>query len=222
MISPPAVGLDDIDYELVAALPERTQPRLLPRTGVRDDPSFAEAKEIHLARDPGGGGLIWTGEWQASSLSGPSSGVSVKRLDDLVAESKIVRAGFDESVSVLADSSTGKTEVWRAPKDSGLISTREVIDEARALPLAWSERRCCDSDGHSYTARLREVVEPRLAFKDARPYYVVTVVPTSELAIGREVEYTLLVDARSGEQIDSFAHVEGGSAEDARLERFFR
>ena len=366
VISPPAVGLDDIDYELVQALPERTQPRLLPRVAVRDDPAFADAEEIHLARDPAGGELMWTGEWQPSWLTGPSSGVAVKSLDDLVSESEIFRGGFDESVSafgpgtlkweaklrhpfsrtqypvliptgereaiavapyvgyrgfpfrtpylkgvlvyhqdgtiedlspdeaaerpelaqtgriipetvareqaeaiaasdevdgeivdgegnrqpfltaidsertvwmtvinepgqagrvsavVLADSSTGETDVWRAPEDAGLVSTREVIDEARALPLRWSERRCCDSDGHSYTVTLREVVEPRLAFKDGRPYYMVTVVPTSELAIGREVEYTLLIDALSGEQISRFAHVEGGPVEDARLERFFR
>jgi hypothetical protein len=51
---------------------------------------------------------------------------------------------------------------------------------------------------------------------------MVTVVPTGQLAIGREVEYTLLIDASTGARIDSFAHVEGGPAEDLRLERFFR
>ncbi|HSI81978.1 MAG TPA: hypothetical protein VK919_15160, partial [Solirubrobacterales bacterium] len=348
------------------SLPERTQPRLLPRSAVRDDPRFADAKEIHLARDPDTGELMWTGEWQASWLTGASSGVAVKSLDDLVAESEIVRAGFDESVSafglgslkwqaklkhplsrtqypvliptgereaiaiapyvgyrgfpfrtpylkgvlvyhqdgtiedltpeeaaerpelaqsgrivpetvareqaealarsdeidgeivdgegnrqpfltaidrertvwmtiinepgragtvsaiVLTDSSTGETEVWKAPSNGGLVSTTEVLDEARALPLRWSETRCCDSDGHSYTVTLREVVEPRLAFKDGEPYYMVTVVPTSELAIGRAVEYTLLIDAESGEQVGRFAHVEGGPPEDARLEAFFR
>lgn len=366
LISPPAVGLDDIEYEFVSSLPERTQPRLLPRTAVRDDPSFANAKEIHLARNPESGELMWTGEWQASWLTGPSSGVAVKSLDDLVSESEIVRAGFDESVSafgpgslkwqaklkhpfsrtqypvliptgereaiavapyvgyrgfpfrtpylkgvlvyhqdgtiedlspeeaaerpelaqsgrivpetvareqaealshsdeiegeivdgegnrqpfltainrertvwmtiinepgragmvsavVLTDSSTGETEVWRAPSGGGLVSTKEVLDEARALPLRWKETRCCDSDGHSYTVTLRDVVEPRLAFKAGKAYYMVTVVPTRELAIGREVEYTLLIDAESGEQITRFAHVEGGPTEDARLERFFR
>ncbi|HSI80714.1 MAG TPA: hypothetical protein VK919_08700, partial [Solirubrobacterales bacterium] len=62
LISPPAVGLEDIEYRFVDSLPERTQPRLLPRSAVRDDPRFADAKEIHLARDPDTGELMWTGE----------------------------------------------------------------------------------------------------------------------------------------------------------------
>ena len=363
LLLPPAVGLDDIDYRIVRALPERSQPRLLPRTSVSDDPRFAEAREIHLARDPASGQLMWTGEWRGSWLSGDSGGVAIKRLDDLVSPSEVTFAGFDHSASgmgfgtfkwdakrrhplsriqypvliptgergaiavapysgyrgfpfrtpylkgvlvyhqdgtvedltpeqaaarpelaasgrivpetvarkqaealarsdalagklvdgegnrqpfltalspdrtvwmsvinakgrdggvkavVLADSTTGATDVWRA--DRRLVSTEEVLRRAQALPLRWKERRCCDSDGHSYTVTLREVVEPRLTFKSGRPYYMVTVVPTSELALGREVEYTLLIDAQTGEEIDRFRHVEGGQAEDARLQRFF-
>jgi hypothetical protein len=363
-ISPPMVDLDKISYEVVDSLPERTQPRLLPRAGVDDDPSFADAKEIHLARDPKTGELMWTGEWQAGFFGGPSSGVAVKRLDDVIAQSEIVRAGFDESVAgirpntlkgtayrkhpfskiqypvliptgereaiaiapyigyegfpfktpyvkgvlvyhqdgtledltpeeaaarpelantgrlfpetvareqaealaeefdgeivdgednrqpyltaldrgetawvtvinhsersggvkaiVLADSSTGETEVWQPPEGTTMVSTRDVLDEARALPLRWEETRCCDSDGHSYEVTLREVVEPRLVFKGGKPYYMVSVVPTDDLAIAREIEYTLLIDAETGEKIGQFDHVGGGPGEDARLQRFFR
>ena len=363
LFSPPRIPLDDVEFRLVEALPKRSQPRLLPRTAVGDDPRFADADEIHLARDVTTGDLMWTGEWQASFLRGPSSGIARKPLDDLVSESDIVRAGFDRSASgiamgtfkweakrrhpfsriqypvllpsgerqaiamapysgyrgfpfrtpylkgvlvyhrdgeiedltpqeaarrpelaasgrivpetvarrqaealadelggkiedgegnrqpfltaidrertvwmtiinaerrddgviaiVLADSTTGKTDVWRAKGGDRLVSTRDVIDTARALPLRWKERRCCDSDGHSYTVTLREVVEPRMAFKDGEPFYLVTVVPTSNLALGREVEYTLLIDARNGRTIDRFEHVARGPAEDGRLQRFF-
>lgn len=363
IFSPPRIPLDDVEFRLVESLPERSQPRLLPRTAVRDDPRFADADEIHLARDIATGDLMWTGEWQASWLRGPSSGVARKRLDDLVSESDIVRAGFDRSASgiamgtfkweakrrhpvsriqypvllpsgereaiamapytgyrgfpfrtpylkgvlvyhrdgeiedltpqeaarrpelaasgrivpetvarrqaeslaeelggkivdgegnrqpfltaidrertvwmtiinakqrdrgviaiVLADSTTGKTDVWSARGNDRLVSTKDVLDTARALPLRWSVRRCCDSDGHSYTVRLREVVEPRMAFKDGEPYYLVTVVPTTNLALGREVEYTLLIDARTGRTIDRFEHAARGPAEDERLQRFF-
>jgi hypothetical protein len=363
LFSPPRIPLDDVEFRLVRSLPERSQPRLLPRAAVRDDPRFADADEIHLARDVATGDLMWTGEWQASFLRGPSSGVARKPLDDLVSDSDIVRAGFDRSASgiamgtfkweakrrhpvsriqypvllpsgereaiamapysgyrgfpfrtpylkgvlvyhrdgeiedltpqeaarrpelaasgrivpetvarrqaealadelggkivdgegnrqpfltaidrertvwmtiingkqrdegviavVLADSTTGRTDVWSARGNDKLVSTKDVLDTARALPLRWSVRRCCDSDGHSYTVTLREVVEPRMAFKDGEPYYLVTVVPTKNLALGREVEYTLLIDARTGRTIDRFEHVARGPAEDERLQRFF-
>ena len=356
--------LGDFSYTSVESLPEQTQPRLLPRSGVRDDPRFQSAGEIHLARDPDTGGLVWTGEWEKATFSGPSQGVAVKRLDEMVG-SAVVPAGFDHSVAglgpgtikwkaklehpfsriqypvvvptgpdeaiavmpymayrgfpfrrpylkgvlvyhqdgrtedltpeeaarrpelgrsgrifpevlarkqaeaiarsdeidgkivdgegnrqpfltalddtrtvwvtvidaterpagvkavVLTDSVTGATEVWKAPEGVRLAPTQHVINDARSLPLRWEERRCCDSDGHSYDVTLREVVEPRLAFKDGHPYYMVTVVPTSELALPREIEYTLLLDAVTGERIDQFRHVEGGEAEDARLQAFF-
>jgi hypothetical protein len=120
---------------------------------------------------------------------------------------------------VMTDSSTGETRVW--PADRHLISTQEVIDDARALPLRWEEERCCDSDGASYTVTLREVVEPRLAFKDGKPYYMVSVVPTDDLALSREVEFTLLIDAESGKILDQIDHVNGGVSADARLQLFF-
>jgi hypothetical protein len=123
---------------------------------------------------------------------------------------------------VLTDSSTNETEVWKAPPDHPLITTQEVINDARALPLQWEEERCCDSDGDSYTVTLREVVEPRLAFKDGKPYYMVTVVPTDDLALPREVEYTLVIDAQTGKILAKYNHVEDGIAADAKLEAFFR
>lgn len=345
-------------------LPDRTQPRLLPRSGIKDDPAFRDSKEIHLVRDPETGNLLWTGEWRGSWLSGQSEGISVKPLDDVVSHSRIVPQGFDHSVAgitpstlkgkaklmhpfsriqypvlvpgkgeafamapyvgysgfplrypylkgvlvyhqdgeiedltpeeaaarpelvatgrifpesvarsqaeaiarsdavdgeivdaegnkqpyltsiddkrtvwltiidskehnggvkalVLADSSTGETEVWLAPPDHPLVSTEDVINQARAMPLKCEEDRCCDSDGNSYTVTLREVVEPRLAFKDGHPYYLVTIVPTDDLALSREVEYTLLIDAETGKRIDLIDHVNGGVLADARLQGFF-
>ena len=366
LISPTRMSLDDIDYTVVSELPERTQPRLFPRSGIDDDPQFRDSKEVHLVRDPESGQLMWTGEWRGSWLSGESHGIAYKRLDTVVEPSAVVQGGFDHSVSaitpstlkgkakldhpfsaiqypvlipgeegeafamapymgfrgfpfrtpylkgvlvyhqdgtledltpeeaqardelvrtgriypekvaraeaeaiadseefegeivdgegnkqpyltaitdektvwvtiineegrggkvtavVLTDSSTGETEVWKPSADENLVSTERIIDLARALPLQWETTRCCDSDGHSYTVTLREVVEPRLAFKNGKPYYLVTVVPTDELAIGREVEYTLLIDAETGEELDRFDHVNGGRVEDARLEVFFR
>jgi hypothetical protein len=355
--------VDDFDHFTAATLPASTQPRLLPRAGVRDDPQFADSKEIHLARDPSTGGLIWTGEWQASFVGGESHGVAVERLDKIVEGSHVVQGGFEHSVAgfapgtakykaklkhplsaisypvivptgedeavavmsylgyrgfpfphpyfkgvmvyhqdgtledltpeeaaarpelsrsarifpetlarkqadalarsidgdiddgkgnkqpfltaldrdrtvwltiineqhaqegvkalVLADAVTGETRIWKPPEGEHLISTREVYDDARSLPLQWTATRCCDSDGHSYTVTLREVVEPRLAFKDGQPYYMVTVVPTRELALSRRVEYTLLIDARTGRKLDEFRHDSGGPSEDARLQKFF-
>lgn len=363
LISPKHMSIDDVDFTVVNELPATTQPRLLPRAGVDDDPRFRDAKEIHLVRDPESGELQWTGAWEASSLSGPSEGISIRPLDDIVFQSKVLPAGFDtspagitpstfkgkakldhpfsgiqypvivptgereafamapyvgyggfpfrhpefkgvlvyhqdgeledltpeeaaarpelaatgrivpESVAraeaeaiadsdefegeikdaednkqpyltsidenttvwltiinaeghlggvkaiVMTDSSTGETEVW--PADRHLISTQEVINDARSLPLKWEEERCCDSDGNSYTVTLREVVEPRLAFKDGDAYYMVSVVPTDDLALTREVEYTLLIDGQSGKVIDQIDHVNGGVSADARLQLFF-
>jgi hypothetical protein len=364
VISPRHIPLDDIDYKVVSELPQHTQPRLLPRSGVKDDPAFRDSGEIHLVRNPITGGLLWTGEWQGSWTGGESQGVSVKPLDDVISKSHVLRAGFDHSVGgitpstlkgkaklkhpfsrvqypvlvpngtdeafamapyvgysgfpfthpylkgvlvyhqdgtledltpeqaaarpelvrtgrivpetvarseadaiaddldgeindaednkqpyltsidrdrtvwltvidsksnsggakaiVLTDSSTNETEVWEAPPDHPLVTTQEVINDARALPLQWEEERCCDSDGDSYTVTLREVVEPRLAFKDGHPYYMVTVVPTDDLALPREVEYTLVIDAQTGKILEKYNHVEDGIAADAKLEAFFR
>jgi hypothetical protein len=123
---------------------------------------------------------------------------------------------------VLADSTTGETQVWQPNSDEHLISSERVLNTARALPLRWEEERCCDSDGNSYTVTLREVEEARLAFKDGKPYYMVSVVPTDELALSREIEYTLIIDAETGEKVAQFDHVNGGPTEDARLQGFFR
>ena len=364
LISPREMSLDQIDYTVVEELPERSQPRLLPRTGVTDNPAFRDSDEIHLVRDPHTGELSYTGEWRSRWNGGESGGVAVRPLDDLIEESDIQQTGFAHSVGgitpgtlkgkanidhptsrvqypilvpdgkddafamapymgysgfpfpqpyfkgvivyhrdgtledispeeaasrpelvrtgriypealaraeaealaasgdidgeisdaegnkqpfltsispektvwltvidskepqggakalVLTDSSTGETEVWKPPADQPLISTEDVINKARALPLRWEEERCCDSEGDSYTVKLRQVVEPRLAFRDGEPYYLVTIVPTDELALSREVEYTLLIDAKSGKELDRFEHV-NGLKEDVRLQAFF-
>jgi hypothetical protein len=365
LVSPKEMSLDEIDYEVVDKLPQTTQPRLLPRAGVDDDPRFRDAKEVHLVRDPRGGELMWSGEWQGSWTGSESAGVSVRPLDDVVLQSQIYRSGFDKSVAgitpgtlkgkanlshpfsriqypvlvptgprsaiavapyagyagfpfrypyqkgvlvynqdgevedltpeeaasrpelvrtgrlfpesvaraqaealaasdefegeiedakgnkqpfltsidenttvwltiineeganagvkavVIADSSTGETEVWKPGPGERLISTEQVIDEAEALPITFEEERCCDSEGDSYTETLREVVEPRLAFKDGEAYYMVTVVPTDAIAVGREVEYTLVIDAESGKVVDQIHHTAASASDDARLQAFF-
>ncbi|HEX6117709.1 MAG TPA: hypothetical protein VFY99_11460 [Solirubrobacterales bacterium] len=364
LISPREMSLDQIDYTVVGELPERTQPRLLPRSGITDNQAFRDADEIHLVRDPESGELAYTGEWRSRWNGGESGGVAIRPLDDLIEESDIQMTGFEHSVGgitpgtlkgkanidhpfsriqypilvpdgkddafaiapyvgydgfpfpqpefegvlvyhrdgtiedispdeaaerpelvrtgrifpealaraqaealaasdevdgeivdgegnkqpfltsigpertvwltiidstepqggvkalVLADSSTGETEVWKPPEDEPLVEAEDVLNKARALPLRWEEERCCDSEGDSYTVTLREVVEPRLAFRDGEPYYLVTVVPTDELALSREVEYTLLIDARTGKELDRFEHV-NGLKEDVRLQAFF-
>ena len=366
LISPPALGLDDIDYTVVDRLPRQTQPRLLPRSGISDDPRFADSDEIHLVRDPKTGELLWTGEWRGSWLGGRSDGIVIKSLDELVAPSQLLQGGFEESIHgirpstlkgqayrrhpfsriqypvvvptgketaiavapyvgykgfpfrypylkgvlvyhqdgtledltpeeaaarpelartgrlfpesvarsqaealarsaefegdihdgednkqpyltaidrehtdwvtiiddedpskgvkavVLADSTTGETRVWTPSGAQHLISSERALNEARALPLQWKATRCCDSDGHSHEVTLREVVEARLAFKDGKPYYLVSVVPTDELAISRKIEYTLIIDARTGRKVEEIDHVNGGVAADTELQRFFR
>jgi hypothetical protein len=46
-------------------------------------------------------------------------------------------------------------------------------------------------------------------------------VPTDDLALPREVEYTLIIDAETGKRIDLIDHVQGGVLADARLQGFF-
>ncbi len=366
----PKVPLAEIDYSVVERLPETTQPRLLPRTSVDDDPDFDDTREVHLVRDPRSGELIWTGEWRSSLLGKASGGYAYKSLSTIQGHSEIIQGGFDHSVGgwtpgtlrssafvdhpfsavqypvvtplagdgasgdaviaiapylgyngfpfrypylagvlvyhadgeledlspeaaasrdelassgrlfpeklaraqaealaasekfegkivdgddnkqpyltaisaeravwvtvinedsrngavkavVLADSTTGQTDVWTPPPGSSLISTERAVNTARALPLQWEERRCCDSDGNYQTVKLREVVEPRLVFKAGKPYYLVSIVPTDELVLNREIEYTLLLDATTGETIEQFDHVDSPEA-DKRLEAFFR
>ena len=65
-------------------------------------------------------------------------------------------------------------------------------------------------------------MEARLAFKDGKPFYMVSVVPTDDLALAREIEFTLIIDAETGKEIARFDHVNGGADEDTRLQAFFR
>src|SRR4051812_35065494 len=90
--------LGDFDHVSVAALPDHTVPRLLPRSGIRDDVSFSDSKEIHLARHPVTGDFVWTGEWHPSFFAGGSRGVAVERLDELV-NSQVLPARFAHSVA---------------------------------------------------------------------------------------------------------------------------
>ncbi len=366
LISKPAAGFNEIEFTVVDELPKQTQPRLLPRAAISDDPGFRDAEEIHLVRDPVSGELLWTGEWRGSWLGGRSDGVVIRSLDELVAPGVIARGGFEESIGgirpstlkgkaygkhpfskiqyptvvpagndevvavapymgymgfpfrypylkgvlvyhqdgeledltpeeamarpelaasgrlvpetvaraqadaisrsesfrgdindgennsqpyltaidkdttawvtvideenaidgvraiVIADSTTGRTTIWEPSGNRELISSEDVLNTARALPLRWKEKRCCDSEGNSYTVTLREVVEARLAFRNGTPFYMVSVVPTDDLALAREIEFTLVLDAVTGETLERFEHVNGGAAEDTRLQAFFR
>jgi hypothetical protein len=49
----------------------------------------------------------------------------------------------------------------------------------------------------------------------------VTIVPTDDLTLGRDVEYTLIIDAETGKRVDLIDHVRGGVLADARLQGFF-
>jgi uncharacterized membrane protein YkoI len=364
LISKPALGLDQIHYSVITQLPDQSEPRLLPRSGIDDDPGFRDADEIHLIRSPETGKLLWTGEWRGSWTGSESHGIVVQPLDDITHRSRVTRAGFAKSIGgitpgtmmgkayikhpfsriqypitvplangkvgaiapymgyhgfpfeyptlkgvlvydtdgnledltpeeaaarpdlaatgrlvpekvarseaealsrsdefkgdiddgednkqpyltaidkdttdwvtiidnenanagvravVLTDSTTGDTSVWVPPKGQRLISSEQVVDTARALPLQFTATRCCDSDGDSYTVTLRQVVEPRLAFRNGHPYYMVSVVPTDDLVLSREIEYTLVIDAETGKTIHKYDHVSDPSA-DAKLQAFF-
>jgi hypothetical protein len=50
---------------------------------------------------------------------------------------------------------------------------------------------------------------------------MVTVVPNDAIAVGREVEYTLVIDAESGRVVDEIHHTAASAGEDARLQAFF-
>jgi hypothetical protein len=363
LISKPALGLDQIHYTVIDKLPDHSQPRLLPRAGIDDDPGFRDADEIHLIRNPQNGSLVWSGEWRGSWTGSQSHGIVLQNLDDITHRSKIVRVGFEHSVNgitpssmmgkayikhpfsriqypivvpvgdkleaiapymgyhgfpfrypttkgvliygtdgelkdlspqeaaadpdlaatgrlvpekvarseaeaisrsdefngdiddgednkqpyltaiddkttdwvtiidnknstlgvravVFTNSTTGETGVWQPPKGQHLISSEQVVDTARSLPLQFTASRCCDSDGDSYTVTLRQVVEPRLAFRDGHPYYMVSVVPTDDLVLSREIEYTLVIDAVTGKTVHKYDHVSDPSA-DAKLQAFF-
>jgi hypothetical protein len=203
--------IEDLTPEEAAARPE------LVRTGRIIPESVARAEAQALARSDEIDGEINDGEDNRQPFL---TAIDRERTVWLtVINSKEQNGGVN--AVVLSDSSTGETEVWIPPEGQELISTEDVLNEARALPLRWEEERCCDSEGDSYTVTLREVVEPRLAFKDGKPYYLVTVVPTDDLALGREVEFTLLIDAETGEKLDEFDHVNQGVSADARLQLFF-
>ncbi len=89
LISPREISLDEIDYTVVEELPERTQPRLLPRTGHHRQPGVPRLRRDPPRPRPESGELTYTGEWRSRWNGGESGGVAIRPLDDLIEESDI-------------------------------------------------------------------------------------------------------------------------------------
>src|SRR5688572_6663689 len=135
-ISPKEMSLDNFEYTVVDELPATTQPRLLPRAGVDDDPRFRDADEVHLVRDPRSGELMWSGEWQGSWTGSESAGVSVRPLDDVVQQSEIFRAGFGKPVAGIHPSALKGKANLKHPTSRIQYPTLVPTGEREAIAVA--------------------------------------------------------------------------------------
>jgi hypothetical protein len=87
-------------YEQVSALPEESQPRLLPKVAAQSHGTEESLRLAHLAVDPTSERLVWSAEQRRGRLPrGRSSGVGIQPLDRLDGSLDLRPGGFDPAVS---------------------------------------------------------------------------------------------------------------------------
>lgn len=118
----------------------------------------------------------------------------------------------------MTDAASGKTTTWK-PKGR-LLSNDAAVRISQSLPLEWSREVCCDEDGAPYDVWVRRVEEPRPVFAKGKFYYMTSIIANSQFVTTREpVEWTVIVDAESGEIVGQYNHEEADA--DDKLRAFF-
>lgn len=87
-------------YELEAALPRTTQPRLLPKQAAREYARAHGLRHAHLVVDPGTGALVWSAEEKPGLVPrGPSHAIALQPVDRVDGSFERTPVGFDPAVS---------------------------------------------------------------------------------------------------------------------------
>jgi hypothetical protein len=107
---------------------------------------------------------------------------------------------FAANAVFLTDTVTGKTEIWRVPRNEALTGNRRALQTVRSLSIpgvvfAGSDRQNPAGGGGGFRA-----VEPRPVFVKGRLVYLISIIPETANSVSK----TVIIDAASNKQVAIF------------------
>ena len=102
---------------------------------------------------------------------------------------------FAASVVFLTDTETGRTRIWRVPRETSLSGNRRAIEAVRAVSIPGIDF----GDGTIGSGNFR-VVEPRPVFVDDRLVLLTSIIPNTANAVSK----TVVVDAETNKLVAIF------------------
>ena len=115
---------------------------------------------------------------------------------------------FAASAVFLTDATTGKTRIWRVPRETSLSGNRRALQAVRAVSIPGVDF----GDGTPGSGNFR-VVEPRPVFVDGRVVYLTSIIPNSANAVSK----TVVVDAETNKLVAIFDNDRDPQAEEKTL-----
>jgi hypothetical protein len=112
---------------------------------------------------------------------------------------------FAASVAFLTDTETGRTRIWRVPRETSLSGNRRAIEAVRAVSIPGIDF----GDGTIGSGNFR-VVEPRPVFVGDRLVYLTSIIPNTANAVSK----TVVVDAETNKLVAIFDNDRDPDAEE--------
>jgi hypothetical protein len=117
---------------------------------------------------------------------------------------------FAANAIFLTDTVTGKTEIWRVPKEASLSGNRRAVQTVRSVSIPGV---VFAGEGARGTGGRFKVVEPRPVFVRGRLQYLVSVIPEN----GNSVSKSVIVDAARNKVVAIFDNDTDPSADQDTL-----
>ncbi len=116
---------------------------------------------------------------------------------------------FAASAVFLTDAVTGRTRIWRVPRQTSLSGNRRALQAVRAVSIPGVDFGDADTRG---SGNFR-VVEPRPVFVDGRVVYLTSIIPNTANAVSK----TVVVDAETNKLVAIFDNDRDPQAEEKTL-----
>lgn len=117
---------------------------------------------------------------------------------------------FAANAIFLTDTVTGKTEIWRVPRNASLSGNRRAVETVRSVSIPGV---VFAGEGAKGTGGRFKVVEPRPVFVGGRLLYLVSVIPEN----GNSVSKSVVVDAARNKVVAIFDNDTDPRADQATL-----
>jgi hypothetical protein len=117
---------------------------------------------------------------------------------------------FAANAIFLTDTVTGRTEIWRVPRNASLSGNRRAIQTVRSVSIPGV---VFAGEGSQQTGGRFKVVEPRPVFVRGRLLYLVSVIPEN----GNSVSKSVVVDAERNKVVAIFDNDTDSSADEETL-----